>query len=337
MSGDSSALRWLVVGSSGFVGTAIVAQLRERGLVVDTLSAPRLSSEATTAQALIDEAHAICDSASASAFRLLCSAFANVDVVVNAAGLATPGDSESPSLTGANALLPPVIALAAKTAGVRRFVHVSSASVQGHRKFIDETTSRAPFSAYSRSKALGEEALEELARDSAIVDGASGPGKTSWVSVRATSVQGPSRPTTLSLVKVASSPLSSVAAPGTAPTPVSSINALAWFVVEAGQYPGTVPPLVLQPWEGLSVTDVLAAAGGRSPLRLPPWLCHTVLRCGYLASGLIKERLHGPIRRVELMWFGQVQAPGWAETVGLSAEQSVRTVLEQARTPRPSA
>lgn len=309
-------LRFLVLGASGFVGSAVVAELRGRGLDVTATAAPRLEYAAASASALAAEAGA---SGSRAA---LAAAFAGIDVVVNAAGLATPGDGESAALTGANALLPAVAALAARDAGVARVVHLSSASVQGHRHVIDESSNRAPFSAYSRSKALGEEVLEMLA------DGAS-DGRI--VTIRATSVQGPGRPTTASFVKVAGSPLASVAAPGSAPTPVSSIDALAWFVAEAGSRPGPVPGLVLQPWEGLSVSDVLFTASGRTPVKLPRWLCGTVLAIGYFVSRLLGERLHGPIRRVELMWFGQAQEPGWADSVGLIPEPAIKAVLEAAR------
>ncbi len=318
MSVDSPNLRWLVLGASGFVGGAIAAELRARGANVVTMAAPRLNSSATTADAIVVAANSPLISAARTE---LGRAFADIDVVINAAGLATPGDGESPALTGANALLPAVTALAAHDAGVGRVVHLSSASVQGHRRVIDESAQRAPFSAYSRSKALGEEALELLLASAA---------PTSVVTVRATSVQGTSRRTTLSLIKVAGSPIASVAAPGTAPTPVSSIDALAWFVVETGQHAGDIPALVLQPWEGLSVSDVLTAAGGRAPRRLPRWLCRSVLATGYFTSRLLRERLHGPIRRVELMWFGQEQAPGWAEAVGLVPVPSAAALLEKA-------
>ncbi|WP_425862411.1 NAD-dependent epimerase/dehydratase family protein [Arthrobacter sp. TWP1-1] len=318
MSVDSANLRWLVLGASGFVGSAIAAELRARDANVVTMSAPRLDSSATTADAIVAAAHSPLIS---SVREELCRAFTDIDVVINAAGLATPSDGESQALTGANALLPAVAALAAHDAGVGRVVHLSSASVQGHRRVIDESAERSPFSAYSRSKALGEEALELLLSSTA---------PTSVVTVRATSVQGISRPTTLSLIKVAGSPIASVAAPGTAPTPVSSIDALAWFVVQTGQHAGDVPAVVLQPWEGLSVSDVLTAAGGHAPRRLPRWLCRSVLATGYFTSRLLGERLHGPIRRVELMWFGQEQAPGWAEAVGLVPVPSAAALLEKA-------
>ncbi|WP_207344101.1 NAD-dependent epimerase/dehydratase family protein [Arthrobacter sp. E3] len=315
---------WVVLGASGFVGSAVVAELRCRGIEVLPLAAPRLRSTASSAHALLEESRA---GSPARGSGGLLEAFSGADVVVNAAGLATPGGAESADLTGANALLPAVVAWTAHSAGVRRVVHLSSASVQGHRRVIDESSDRAPFSPYSRSKALGEEVLELLAADSLWAD--SNP--PSLLTVRATSVQGPNRPTTLALAKIAGSPLASVASPGSAATPVSSINALAWFVAEAGLHASEVPACVLQPWEGLSVTEVLAAAGGHTPHKLPGWLCHTVLSGGYLVSRLLGERLHGPIRRVELMWFGQAQAPGWAESEGLLPAAAVRTVLEQAR------
>lgn len=332
MSADPAQLRWLVLGASGFVGSAIVDELKQRGVTVVAMAAPRLRSAALSgpttqsaqpAQQIVAEAQAqVAGSAILECREALRTAFAGFDVVVNAAGLATPGDGESPELTGANGLLPTVAAMAARDAGVRRFVHLSSASVQGHRRVIDESADRAPFSAYSRSKALGEQALELVSAQLAPL---------SLVTVRATSVQGPSRPTTQSLIKVASSPIASVAAPGNFVTPVSSIDALAWFVVETGQYAGQVPAVILQPWEGLSVSDVLTAAGGRTPHRLPQFLCRWILSAGYFTSRLLGEKLHGPLRRVELMWFGQEQTPGWAASVGLIPHSSIATLLERAR------
>ncbi len=312
----------MVVGASGFVGSALMAELQGRALPVTAVSAPRLRCEARTAQEIAAEAVAVASSPQEPSFATLRRVFDGADVVINAAGLATPGDGESPELTGANALLPAMVVLAARAAGVRRVVHLSSASVQGHTASIDESPTRAPFSAYSRSKARGEEVLEILAGDT--VGGA-------VVTVRATSVQGPTRPTTRSLVRIAASPLASVASPGTAQTPVSSINALAWFVVETGLHGTAVPALILQPWEGLNVTEVLSAAGGRNPLRLPAWLCRSILAAGYGISKLAGERLQGPLRRVELMWFGQAQSPGWAERAGLVPEPALLDVLRQAR------
>lgn len=311
--------KWAVIGATGFVGSHVSSYLREQGNDVVQLRAPRLLSSAVDAVSVAKEAEALVDDAD---IKSLLTSLEGVNCVVNAAGLATPGDGSSPELTGANALLPSLMALICARVGVTRFIHLSSASVQGQQRVIDESRRRAPFSAYSASKALGEESLELLA-DSL--------PKLNIVTIRATSVQGPERPTTQSLVRIAKTPLASVAGDGTDPTPVSSIDALAWFVAEVGQFGGPVPPIVLQPWEGLSVADVLRAAGGKRPLKVPRVLCTAVLKTGYALSELAAQRLHGPIRRVELMWIGQRQTPGWAEQVGLVPPSKVAAVLAAAR------
>ncbi|MHA7153552.1 NAD-dependent epimerase/dehydratase family protein [Arthrobacter sp. TMN-50] len=308
-------MSWLILGATGFVGSAVLHAAEAAGLDVAALPAPRLTTDATTVAAIAGEA------ATHPALTGLTSALAGVSVVVNAAGLAAPRSGDTATLRGANALLPALLAQACAAAGVERLVHLSSAAVQGQRARLDESRDLSPFSAYSRSKALGEEALRVA------------PPGLSTVVVRATSVQGLDRPTTTALVKLAASPLASVAAPGTAATPVTSVESLADFVVKVGSYPGPVPAVVLQPSEGMTVRSVLEAAGG-TPLVLPRRLCRGLLRAGYAVSALAGERLHGSLRRVELMWFGQAQDPGWAETHGIQVEQRVSAVLESAASRR---
>lgn len=311
---------WVVLGSSGFIGGAVCAGLQAAGITVRTIPAPRLSSSARDAAGILGEAAGL-----AAVRAELAAAFAGASVVVNAAGLATPGGADSPALRGANSLLPAVIAEAADDAGLRRFVHLSSAAVQGHRPFLDESSYVQPFSAYSRSKALGERAL--AAR--------TGRG-CSAVTIRATSVQGPQRPTTAKLARLAASPLASVAGRGTAPSPVSSVDSLVEFIITVGQYTGDVPGVVLQPWERATVAGVLEAAGGRSPVRLPAWLCRSALWAGYRLSALAGERLHGPLRRLEMMWFGQRQVSGWAEATGSVPEPRVQDVLRSLQVREPA-
>ncbi len=311
---------WAVLGSSGFIGSAVCASLREAGITVRAVSAPRLESSARDAAGLLREAAALADVRAE-----LAAAFAGADVIVNAAGLATPGGADSPALRGANALLPPVVADAADAAGVGRFVHLSSAAVQGHRPFLDETSYVQPFSAYSRSKALGERALAERTA-----------GTCGVVTIRATSVQGPQRPTTVSLARLAASPLATVAGEGSAPSPVSSVDSLVQFIRTVGLHEGSLPGLVLQPWEHATVASVLEAAGGRKPLRLPVWLCRSALWSGYRVSALAGERLHGPLRRLEMMWFGQRQVPGWAEATGNVPEPRVQDVLRSVQDREPA-
>ena len=306
-----------MLGSTGFIGNAVCADLAAAGITVRPVPAPRLSSAAADAPALLAEAAEL-EQVRAG----LAAAFTGVQVVVNAAGLATPGGTDSPALRGANSLLPLVVADAADAAGVQRFVHLSSAAVQGHRPFLDESSHVQPFSAYSRSKALGERGL---------ADRAAGP--CSIVTIRATSVQGTQRPTTAKLARLAASPLASVAGKGTAPSPVSSVDSLVRFVRAVGLHQGHVPAVVLQPWEHATVAGVLEAAGGRKPLRLPAWLCRSALWAGYRLSTLAGERLHGALRRVEMMWFGQRQVPGWAEETGTVPEPQVQEVLRSVREP----
>lgn len=303
-------MTWVVLGGSGFVGSAVVAALQRSGIEARAVRAPRLASSAQTPVALAEEA-------SREDITGLTALLKGADVVVNAAGLATPSAGGSTELSGANALLPAVVLRAAAAAGARRLIHLSSAAVQGRAALLDETPAVFPFSAYSHSKALGEQAITLQAGRQ--------PG-ISVVTLRATSVQGAGRPTTTALARLARSPLASVAAPGDAATPITSVTALADLVLVVGRHDGELPPIVLQPWEGLNVRSVLESAGGR-PRILPAALCRATVRAGYAASALLRGRLDGHVRRVELMWFGQAQIRGWAAEAGVAPTARIRGVL----------
>ena len=316
MSETSDETTWVVIGASGFVGSRIVADARSRGITVVELAAPRLEVVSTTAASARQAAAGAVDVVDE-----LASAFRGAEVVVNAAGLATPDADMSAGLVGANAALPLVALAATRQSGARRFIHLSSAAVQGPVPVLDESPRTMPFSPYSLSKAWGEQLLVEADSKGAPDD------VTEVVVVRATSVQGPGRPTTDRLRRLAASPLASVASPGHAPTPVTSVGALAEFVTAVGAFDGPVPAVVLQPWEGLTVTSVLEAAGRRSPRRLPRIVCRFVIGSARVVSRLLGGRLAGPIRRVELMWFGQGQTSGWAESVGIRPTPVVADLL----------
>lgn len=206
-----SESRWKVIGASGFVGSAIVARLNAEGISVDPIEAPRLATRSLDVDSIIDEAEqleGIIDS--------LAEAFASAQVVVNAAGLAAPNMQDLPPLMGANALLPAVIAIAAQRTGVRRVIHLSSAAVQGPRPVLDASEETAPFSAYSFSKTLGEEALLDLQDYFLEEHPESAP---ELCILRATSVQGRGRRTTELFAKMASSPFASVAGAGQGKSP----------------------------------------------------------------------------------------------------------------------
>lgn len=291
-------LRWVVFGASGFVGRALVERLRANGADVVALAAPRLVGRS----AITDGAQIADEASGHEAVDELIPLLRDADVVVNAAGMATPDGAATPALFGANALLPAVLGSACARAGVARFVHLSSAAVQGRRASLDETMYVEPFSAYSRSKALGEYGVVSLAGR------AQNERAVDYVILRATSVQGARRPTTTKLRSIARSPMSSVAAPGTQPTVVSSIDGLVDAVLAIGASQEPLPIVILQPWEGFSAAEVLElAGGGRTPTVLPRWFCRTVVAAGYFAARAIPE-FQGLTRRVEMMWFGQSQS-----------------------------
>lgn len=294
-------MNWVVLGASGFVGSALTASLRASGEVVRTSLAPRVTSSNDDADALVFEARTHGEVAG------LAAALVGADVVVLAAGSATPDAPWDAALVGANALLPGIVAVASDIAEVPRMIHLSSAAVQGRAPSLDESARKVPFSPYSRSKALGEQVLQEM-RDGCTCE---------LVVVRATSVQGAGRQTTARLQRVASSWLSSVAGPGHQPSPVSSVGGLSTFVQNVGRWPSTVPSVVLQPWEGLSAAEVLRLAGGREPHHLPVPVCRMLVDLGYQASRWVRGRLDGPVRRVEAMWFGQAVGDVWAREHGL--------------------
>ena len=290
--------RIIVLGASGFVGSGVTRELENAGLRVERVPAPRLQLDpAIAVGATVVERARSCE-----ATRALAAQFAGSDVVINAAGLATPDAPASPQLYGADALLPVVTALAAAQAGVARVIHLSSAAVQGSRPELDNSTAVDPFSPYSRAKALGEAGIFAL-RGSW---GRDHPGAPDVIVVRATSVQGEGRGTTSALQRIAASPLATVAAPGTQPTVVSSLDGLSKQVRSLVLAAGPTPPLVLQPWEGLSAAGALERAGGRPPRVLPRWLCRTALTVAKIVTGVIPD-YGGLVRRVELMWMGQRQ------------------------------
>lgn len=338
---------WKVIGASGFVGSSIVARLATEGITLEAIEAPRLLTRTDDPEQLIAEARSldgIIDS--------LADSFAGCDVVINASGLAAPDQEDLAPLLGANALLPVIIAIAAQRTGVRRVIHMSSAAVLGPVPVLTPTEKTAPFSAYSFSKALGEEALLKIrafVEETAAQGRAPGskhsefPAAPSYAPaqvakdhaveiciIRATSVQGRGRRTTQAFARIASSPLASVAGSVPRRTPVSSNYALAEFVHLVAAFEGQLPAIVLQPWEGATTESVLVDAGRRHPLRLPEPLCRAAISAGYKVSEFLGDRLTGPVRRVEVMWFGQDIDDSWASQNGLIPQARVQEVLRTA-------
>src|SRR5262245_16080502 len=126
-------MRIAVVGASGFMGAAISRALEQEHSKVVTVRGPRISTEIRDIQNLLSEADSSFEVA------VLADEFANVDVVINTAGVSNASTRASDILYGANAVLPRVVLRAAEVAGVKRLVHISSAAVQGGQRTLDSS------------------------------------------------------------------------------------------------------------------------------------------------------------------------------------------------------
>jgi len=289
-----------VLGGTGFVGAAVVAELRRRAIEVRTVTAPRITWPAgqpydarppgAPHPDLVDRLARHLDGA---------------QVVVNAAGMPEGTAPAGPSLYGANALLPALVAGACAAARVRRYVHLSSAVVQG-RKPLDETARTDPFSPYSHSKALGERMLlAEPVVDQALF--------------RSTWVHDVGRRNTGSLIRLARSPLACVAGDGGAPTPQVLIGDIAASVAHLVCAPGPVPPIVLQPASGMTTGLLLRLLGDREPRRVPHRAARAAVR-GLHGYGRLGSRARAHARRAEMLLFGRAQVPGWLASQGVVPE-----------------
>lgn len=275
-----------LVGASGFVGTAVHQALKARGARVICVPAPRLACSTGPQAPPLDK----------SAIAHLKTVFAASDAVVNAAGMADADRGGSRALFGANGLLPGVIGAAALAAGVQRFVHISSAAVQGDRELLDASPSVHPNSPYAQSKALGER-LANL----------HGPAET--VIYRPPGVHGCGRPTTQKLARFSRSVFSAVAAPGNDGTPQALLDNVADAVAFLAMSQDVPPRFVHHPSEGITTAGLLYALSDKEPVRLPRRAAHAGVRVSKALAG--HSQWTGPVRRLEVLLFGQQQAPSW--------------------------
>ena len=279
--------RIAVLGASGFVGSHVAAEAERRGHEVTRLRAPRLTSAGVAGAAARD----------------LATALADHDVVVNCAGEPDASSTDRAALDLVNGVLPGVIGEAARLAQVARFVHVSSAVVQGRREVLDSSDEVDPFSPYARSKVAGERS-------------AAARGPVATTAYRPPSVHAPDRRVTRQLTRIARSPLSSVAFPGDDPTPQAHVRDVASAVVYLATAPTPPPSVVHHPSQGLTTAGLLTALGdGRRPTVLPRFLVRYGLAAARGAARVL-PLLSPYARRVELTWIGQRQARSWLEDQG---------------------
>jgi nucleoside-diphosphate-sugar epimerase len=146
-----------VSGGSGFVGRTLLAELRARGVRARALA------RSSAAEAAVRDAGAepvrgtLHDTAS------LRAALAGCDVVFHTAAIVTdwgdPGEFHKVNVEGTTSLL-----TAAREAGVRRFVHVSTEAVLAGPAAIVNADERAPkpgapYGPYALTKSLAEDAV----------------------------------------------------------------------------------------------------------------------------------------------------------------------------------
>ena len=227
--------------------------------------------------------------------------FANTSVVINCAGLADAEDADEAELLAANAAL---VTHVAEAAADRRFIHVSSAAVQGRLPLLDATQNYATFSPYSRSKHVGEQCALGRGNDVVVY--------------RPPGVHGPDRAVTRAIARLARSPLSSVAAPGLQPSPQVLIDNVADALAYLAEVSTTPPRIVSHPSEGLTVAGLLELLGGRQPKRVPGAVARSAVWAG-TQLGRRSAKMAANARRLELLWLGQEQADSWLTTIGWQA------------------
>ncbi len=279
-----------VLGHTGFIGRSIVRAIASDGGHIQPVSAPRIRE---LAQPDPSESVRSWSLAHAGAVTRLSRRLEGADVVVNAAGVARPGGSDREELEGANAILVGVVSQAAREAGVRRIVHVSTAAVQGRCDPLDETATYDATTPYARSKMLGEVIILDRAVRT--------PDEVAVY--RPTSVQGIDRSITKTLVWLAGNRLVPLFGPGEQPVPtalVDNVGAAVSHLVTTVR----CPPVALHPWEGLTTRGLLEAFGARHFVHLPLPAARIADRI-FSRGGSQLPRLEALSRRLELLAFGQ--------------------------------
>lgn len=296
-------MRLALAGANGFVGRAVATEARRHDVEVIGIRSPRLKFSGRTNPASLSRAWI---NSHPGDFEALVAMLEGVDVIVNAAGLATPDSQATGPLYGANAVLPAVLAQAAATAGVPRMVHISSAAVQGRREPLDETRGVDPLTPYGDSKASGEAVLFERHVET----------PRELVVYRPTSVQAATRSMTRQLVRFASLPAIPTCHRGEAPLPLALIDNVAAGIVHVCRA-ATCPEVVLQPWEGMTLRSLLAAWGRARVVPVPQLVARASLGLLY-AGGRIAPPLAAAARRLELITFGQAQDARALRVLGFS-------------------
>ncbi len=149
-------MKLLVAGGAGYVGSALIPRLQERGYLVDVADLFWFGNHLPQETRILNK----------DLFDLTVEDLKNYDQVIFLAGLSNDPMAEfSPSKNFVyNAAAPAYLAYTAKKAGVKRYVYASSCSVYGYtvNELYDETRPVASAHPYGISKLQGEQAVMNL-------------------------------------------------------------------------------------------------------------------------------------------------------------------------------
>lgn len=150
-------MRLLIAGGAGYVGSALIPRLLERGYLVDVVDLLWFGNHLPVEAGFLNK----------DLFDLTVEDLTDYDQVIFLAGLSNDPMAEySPNKNFVyNAAAPAYLAYIAKKAGVRRYIYASSCSVYGYtvNELYDETRPVSSSYPYGISKLQGEQAVINLA------------------------------------------------------------------------------------------------------------------------------------------------------------------------------
>lgn len=152
-------MKLLIAGGAGYVGSALIPRLLERGYLVDVVDLFWFGNNLPRETGLLNK----------DLFDLTIEDLKDYDQVIFLAGLSNDPMAEfSPNKNFVyNAAAPAYLAYVAKKAGVRRYIYASSCSVYGYtvNELYDETRPVSSSYPYGISKLQGEQAVMNLMDD----------------------------------------------------------------------------------------------------------------------------------------------------------------------------
>lgn len=150
-------MRILIAGGAGYVGSALVPKLQERGYTVDVLDLLWFGNQLPKETKIIEK----------DIFDLTEDDLKEYEQVIFLAGLSNDPMAEfSPAKNFIfNASAPSFLAYIAKRAGIRKFIYAGSCSVYGYtvNELYDETSPAVSNYPYGISKLQGEQAVLQMA------------------------------------------------------------------------------------------------------------------------------------------------------------------------------